>query len=265
MKILQLFLCICVLCTVAACTTEQDVNIIHDSSVAVAPAVYAPQAQVAPTDAQVGQMTGLNDFGFRMLRAIQEEGKSTVFSPLSLTYAMGMAAMGADDVALADLNQLLGLAADDRTTLPDLCATLMVYLPMADKQVSLNVANAFYLNALRSELQLNPDYRQAIIENYDADCEQLDFSLTASLARINDWCSKQTCGFLPNVLEDVDPNAVCYLLNALYFKADWSWPFITEFTRDADFRCEDGHVVQVPMMQKEEFGYYQYACHGRGT
>lgn len=252
-----------ILLILAACTTEQEVNATFDaSSPAAAPAVYAPQAQAAPTDGQVSRMTGLNDFGFRVLRAVQEDGKSMVFSPLSLTYAMGMAAMGAGDEALADLNGLIGLEADDRTTLPDLCATLMNYLPTADDQVSLNVANAFYLNAMRTDLQLNPTYRQAIIDIYDADCEQLDFSRSASLARINDWCNRQTCGFLPEVLKTLDPMAVCYLLNALYFKADWLLPFISELTEEADFRCEDGRTTRVPLMRKEEFGSYPYADDG---
>ncbi|MBO4599197.1 MAG: serpin family protein [Bacteroidales bacterium] len=221
--------------------------------------LYAPQAQAEPTDAQVAQAQRLNDFALRLFDVIRQDGKSLVFSPLSLGYALGMAALACDGTPLAELNAMLGLEADDTSTLHDLYATLMQYLPAADPNVSINVANAFYLNAARTDVKLNPDYRQALITNYLADCEALDFYEQASLDYINDWCNRQTNGFIPEVLKELNPTSISYLLNALYFKADWTCPFGTDFTREKDFIREDGKTVKVKMMSHGTSMRFPYA------
>lgn len=44
---------------------------------------------------------------------------------------------------------------------------------------------------------------------------------SAVLERLNDWVKRNTNGLIYPMLDKMDPNAVAYLMNALYFKAPW--------------------------------------------
>ena len=214
--------------------------------------VYTPQTNWPLTGEQLGQVGRVNDFGLRIMRLVQENGKSLVFSPLSLGYALGMTGLGCDGVALKELNEALGLEADDRTTLHDIYASLMEYLPKVDKEVSLHLANAFFMNSGRDDVEINPAFKQALTDGYDAGCETLDFADPEALNYINNWAARQTKGFIPNVVNQLMEYDIAMLLNALYFKADWTFPFDSEYTEEGDFRCEEGEVTKVPFMHLGE-------------
>ena len=251
-----------------ACTAEQAAppraeNPETDSALVGAGAtpfcVVAPQSRSRLDEAAGTALAGVTDVGLGVMRAKWEAGTSMVFSPLSLGYALGMVGLACDGVALQELNALLGLDPADRTTLPDLCATLTAALPEADREVALNLANAFYLNAARQDVELNADFRTALLAAFGADCEALDFRTPEALAHINNWCALHTNGFIPKVMEKLKQDANSYLLNALYFKAKWTTPFLTDLTRDADFTLEDGTKKTCKMMSQYEAENLPYA------
>jgi hypothetical protein len=67
---------------------------------------------------------------------------------------------------------------------------------------------------------------------------------------------------IPQILSPIDPDplweklTVMYLLNALYFKADWSRKFEEFETKDKLFSLSDGNKKKVPMMR--QFGSFHY-------
>ena len=65
---------------------------------------------------------------------------------------------------------------------------------------------------------------------------------------INQWASDHTEGLIKEVLDadTFNPDAVSYLLNALYFKGMWSCPFDAADTREELF----GSGAKVPMMHR---------------
>lgn len=241
-------------------TVEGDVQ---SPTVSQAPAgpfrVYTPQATWPLSETQKTQMMMVNDFSLRLFRLTQEEGQSNIFSPLSLAYAMSMTGLGCDGAPLQQLNTALGLPEDDTTTLHDLMASLMLGLPEADDAVDVYLANAYYQNSLRSDVQINPNFQQALRNVYKADCEALDFSQQATVDYMNQWCSQKTNGFIPKVFECLNPDYISYLMNALYFKGDWTMPFYPDFTTDRTFTKEDGTTTSVPMMVQAEIEEFPYA------
>lgn len=225
----------------------------------------APQAHWPLTTDQKDLQGRLDDFGFRLFRlAAEQQGleHSLLLSPLSVDYAFGMVALACDSTPLRDFNALMGLQPDDRATIHDLLASLMTRLPTEREGVRLNLANAFYLNASRSDVRLNPDYRKLLQTAYRADCEALDFRQQQATAEyINAWCNRQTNGFIPKVFDadGINTEAVSYLLNALYFKAPWAAPFEQEMTQEQTFTREDGSTLQVPMMRQTKY-FQHYAA-----
>lgn len=219
----------------------------------------APQAHWPLTTDQKDLQGRLDDFGFRLFRlAAEQQGleHSLLLSPLSVDYAFGMVALACDSTPLRDFNALMGLQPGDRATIHDLLASLMTQLSKTTGDLHLNLANAFYLNASRTDVRLNPDYRHLLQTAYTADCEALDFRQQQATAEyINAWANRHTNGFIPKVFDadGINTEAVSYLLNALYFKAPWAAPFEKEVTRDMTFTREDGSSLQVPMMRQTNY------------
>lgn len=53
---------------------------------------------------------------------------------------------------------------------------------------------------------------------------------------INDWCSAKTKGLIKQILFEIPERAVLYIINAVYFKGKWSFPFDVESTRKMKFK-----------------------------
>ncbi|NMB06127.1 MAG: serpin family protein, partial [Bacteroidales bacterium] len=86
--------------------------------------------------------------------------------------------------------------------------------------------------------------------------EAVDFADPATVGRINQWAADNTQQLIDHVLDETDPMALMYLLNAIYFKGIWTSQFNKKQTQKAPFAYENGNVKQVDMMQqKAEFNY----------
>jgi serpin B len=84
--------------------------------------------------------------------------------------------------------------------------------------------------------------------SFNAQIKGLDFSSPAALATINKWASDNTNGKIPKVLNEISDEAVMFILNALYFKGNWSFKFDKSQTTNRPFYLESGSTVSAPTM-----------------
>ncbi len=188
------------------------------------------------------------------------KNRSIVCSPLSITYVLSMVNDGATGITEQELEQTLGFHAGGIQAVNDYCKNLIDNLPHVDEKVQLNIANAIFVN---DKYQLKKQFQQDMANYYDAKAEALDFSSPSTLDRINGWCDEKTRGMIPTILERVDPRTVSYLLNAIYFKAEWASMFEKNETREETFTTPDGET-RVPLMHQNVYMNYlrndQYAA-----
>ena len=188
------------------------------------------------------------------------KNRSIVCSPLSITYVLSMVNDGATGTTEQELEQTLGFHKGGIQAVNDYCKNLIDNLPHVDEKVQLNIANAIFVN---DKYQLRKQFQQDMSNYYDAKAEALDFSSPSTLGRINGWCDEKTRGMIPTILERVDPRTVSYLLNAIYFKADWASMFEKNETREETFTTPDGET-RVPLMHQNVYMNYlrndQYAA-----
>lgn len=188
------------------------------------------------------------------------KNRSIVCSPLSITYVLSMVNDGATGITEQELEQTLGFHAGGIQAVNDYCKNLIDNLPHVDEKVQLNIANAIFVN---DKYQLKKQFQQDMANYYDAKAEALDFSSPSTLDRINGWCDEKTRGMIPTILERVDPRTVSYLLNAIYFKAEWASMFEKNETREEVFTTPDGET-RVPLMHQNVYMNYlrndQYAA-----
>ena len=113
--------------------------------------------------------------------------------------------------------------------------------------MALSIANAIFLN---KGYTLKPQFEKDMQTYYDARAEVLDFGASKESAGIiNKWCDDKTNGMIKNIIDDTDPMAVSYLLNAIYFKADWASKFDQKNTKEETFTTENGKT-KLPLMHQ---------------
>lgn len=88
-------------------------------------------------------------------------------------------------------------------------------------------------------------------EVFSAHIEALDFSSPTALHAINGWAKENTRDKIQKVLNEISPDAVMFLMNALYFKGTWTYQFDKEQTVEAPFYLSGGDVIQVETMRGE--------------
>ena len=204
------------------------------------PISLTPEAQVV-----VGQS---NAFGVGLFAEVagQEDG-NLMLSPLSASAALTMLLNGADGDTYAQIRDLVGYAPDqDLDAINESYRSLREQLLAADPSVQLALANAVFTNADAGPFKA--PFLASMRGPFDALVQDLDFGAPASLDVINGWASDQTNDRIPKVLDEIDQSLVMLLMNALYFKGDWSTPFERSATAPGEFVRADGRAVQVPMM-----------------
>lgn len=80
----------------------------------------------------------------------------------------------------------------------------------------------------------------------------MDFTDRSGTAdKINEWCSDQTNGLIPEIIKEVNPDMLVYLMNAVYFNGEWAkkCKFQKENTSTEPFTLENGEKKNVQMMK----------------
>lgn len=209
------------------------------------------------SDAQRGMVSQNNGFAFDLFRKTMGMD-SRVISPLSVTYLMSMLANGADGDTQQQILHTLGWAGKggECPTLQDINDYSRMVMEKAgrlDKAVTVDIANYIAVN---SHFRVNGTFQKSVERNYQAGVESLDFTSSKTLKRINGWCSDHTRGMIPSIIDQVEPQAVSYLMNAIYFNGTWADKFDAKETRLEPFRGYTRDIKRVNMMHRHDDYFY---------
>ncbi len=201
-----------------------------------------------------------NRFAFRLFQEVARQAgpDSNLFiSPLSVAMALGMAYNGAAGTTQQEMQRALEL---EGLTLDDVNRSYRAVIDLLrglDPQVAFTLANSVWY---RPEFTPAPEFLDATRTHFDARVESLDFASAAAAPTINRWVSDQTRGKIPAIVPDPVPDdVVAYLINAIYFKGDWTAQFDKARTQPAPFTLRTGATTTVPMMSRGravETGFY---------
>lgn len=211
--------------------------------------MYSESQPIQLTQAQQVFVNDNNTFTLNFLKTVNEtdrSGKSFIYSPLSITYVLGMVNDAATGQTEQELEQALGFHQGGINAVNDYCKNLIDNLPKVDNKVTLNIANAIFLN---KNYTLKPQFTQDMQTYYNAKAEALDFGAPETLDHINGWCNDKSNGMIPKILDEIDPYTVSYLLNAIYFKADWASKFDQKNTKMETFTTDNGKT-ELPLMHQ---------------
>lgn len=191
------------------------------------------------------------DFAFDLLQNIDatESKEENIFvSPLSLHIALGMLLNGSEGETREGIIKAIraeGLTPDD---LNAAYQTLMRELPEADKKVQLALANSMWY---REGFEVKNSFKQVLADIFSSQIYDEPFD-GGTVKKINQWASDHTAGKIDQVIDQIDGGMVMFLMNALYFKGDWTHEFDKDKTQDWNFSLSSGGEKQVKMMFLEK-------------
>lgn len=178
---------------------------------------------------------------------------SKVVSPMSVSYLMGMLANGADGQTRQEIMKAIGCEKVSLRDLNEFYQMLITRANYFDKATTINIADYIALNC---HYLLKDGFASTMQNYYKAGVESLDFSKASTLKRINRWCSDHTDGMIPKIIEQVDADAVSYIMNAIYFNGTWTDKFDTRQTKLENFQGYTRDIKKTQMMHRN--GKYQY-------
>ncbi len=209
------------------------------------------QNTITTKDAQA-----VNDFGLKLYNKLYSDKENVFISPVSVYLALGMLSNGA---ASNTQKQLLSSLYPGNTALNlnILNKNMQNYITTGRPNTTINIANSIWIrdkffNSVKSNfLTTNKTY-------YNSTIKGLDFSNNKAVDTINKWASDNTKGLIKQVLDkQIGSDVMMYLLNAVYFKADWQIPFNKASTVKSDFTTPKGKVSINMMNTKKFFSYYE--------
>ena len=212
-----------------------------------------PDRPTTPVEIPVSPLTEAviaqsNAFGVSLFaRVVAGDDANVMLSPLSASAALTMLLNGADGETYAQIRDALGYSSlQDLDAVNGSYRSLRSALLAADPDVQLALANAVFHDRAYPVL---PSFVERVTGTFDARVDALDFAAPGAVGVINQWASDHTAGRVPKVIERIRPNTVLFMLDALYFKGEWSTPFKPSSTRPGEFLLADGQAVTVPMME----------------
>jgi serine protease inhibitor len=189
-----------------------------------------------------------NTFAFDLLRESNkaETAKPNfMVSPLSVSMALGMTLNGAAGTTFDAMRATLAFGSLSQPEINAAYRGLIGQLRARDPKVEWRLANSlWYDNAFAAY----PAFVDTVRHYFGAEVRQLDFASAASPVTISGWAEERTGGRIKNLIQEISPDEVMFLVNAVYFKAPWTTPFSQGGTRDAPFTTSSGSTVNVPMM-----------------
>jgi serine protease inhibitor len=211
----------------------------------VAPAERSLAATASETSPRENHVRGNSAFAVQLYRELGASEGNLFFSPYSISSALGMPYAGARGTTAKEMKSVLHFSLA-QSALPPAFKSLNTELVATARKAGqkLNIANAVVLTGG----DVSREFKTTLKDYYDAEI------FGGGLDKINGWVKQKTEGKIENILEELDANSVCVLLNAIYFKGIWESQFQKSSTHDAPFSVSAGNLVAVPMMyQKSDF------------
>lgn len=235
------------------------------------PSPSPPSIEPAPSITQTNEesVTSLNprlqsattQFSFDLLSAVldsADEGENVLVSPTSVAIALAMAQNGAAGETRVAIADTLRIHEADLDTINAFYASLFSQaeaLQDDDGDVQLAIANSLWA---REDVTFKPSFLNPVEDAFNAEINTLDFARPDARNTINQWVNDQTRGRIPQIINAINPEDVMFLINAVYFKGNWTMEFDPEQTSDRPFMLLDGSEIQHPRMtQTDRFRYLE--------
>lgn len=161
----------------------------------------------------------VRDFGYKTASQILSttEG-NTVVSPVSLYFALSLAASGARGETQSEMLNALGF--DNAETLSEQSGKLYRRLYTDDEYTKLKIANSLWIDDI-CKLNNESGFAENAAKSFYASSHQVDFQKTETAELISKWISDNTNGLLKPEI-NTGTEEILSIINTIYFKTEWT-------------------------------------------
>ncbi len=192
---------------------------------------------------------------FQQMVQTQFDDTNILISPVSIASTLYMALEGAGGSTKEQMLDVLGLSGEGKRSV------LEAYDDFHDKLessgVNLQSENAMFYD--ESRIAPHKEFIDKLEKGFEAEVMKLDFASAEALSQINQWVKEKTQEKIPKIMENIRQEEAMFLINALYYQADWLHPFPLENTRVDTFFSADGNELAVPFMFQDVSDFKSYA------
>src|SRR5690606_23731810 len=227
-------------------------------SIWVASVSCSPEGEQAPLEPNLRTLeihetktvNATTEFAIDLFHQLNKSGRINQFySPYSIHMALSMTMNGNEGEVFEEFLNFLRVEDQTRDEANKGAKELTEFLLEVDPRVQLALANAIWY---RQDYQVQAAFKKLSEQFYNAEVAGIDVADPKSVRIINDWIENQTQGRIKNMLDQIPADAVMYLVNAIYYKADWRYPFDAAKTAKEAFHTSAHQHVSVDMMTLKE-------------
>lgn len=255
MRRLPLAAAVALVCLHAIPAAAQDTDL--QSPAAEPPSIEPTIAVSLDPDAQA-LVKSTNAFSLDLLREADARDANLIVSPASVFTAVGFAYRGAVGETASQLKLVMRYPFDPEQNLRA-SGALMSTMSFSAKGRDLRAANAIWL---QEGMPFDQRFEQDMIAHARAGIKRTDFKADPESARkiVNRWVEGATSGNISELLQRgiLTNKTRAVLVNAVWFKADWQFPFSKKATRSEPFTAIDGSISTASLMhQRDRFAAFR--------
>ena len=212
-----------------------------------------PDVSYTVTGSAEAPEEALAEFGAELFKKSYEKDKNTMLSPVSVAIALAMTAGGSSGDTLGQFEALLGRG----LPMSDMNAFYKALSERLDESEKndVNVANSVWIRDNKDMITVKKTFLDFCDDYFDADVFLSPFN-KSTVRDINNWVKDETDGMIKNVIDEIDPLTVMYLVNALSFEADWKSKY-TDTNEYFKFTNKDGEFIQTTGLVSTESKYLE--------
>ncbi|MCX6013396.1 MAG: serpin family protein [Chloroflexi bacterium] len=221
-------------------------------SICIIPANFACTKVRALSPEEQSLVQFNNKFGFNLFQEVvkQDKDKNVFISPLSVAMALGMTLNGSNGTTREAMLKTLEINGLTEEQINKSYQSLIELLRNLDPKVQFQLANSIWYDPQR--VNVKQSFLDLCKEYFDAEVNG-----KLNVADINKWVNDNTTGKITKIIEQIPPNTVMYLINAIYFKGMWTTQFKVENTKDDEFILSGGTKKLCKMMNvTDKFDYF---------
>ncbi len=192
---------------------------------------------------QSGSPTSFALSFFKEVNKNTPSDQNVLTSPYSAGVLLSMLAEGAEGQTREEFDQVLGGSLYKAEDLG------------SNDTLTVNSANSIWVS---DNFSVRNRYVSLLEKDFDAFITTQNFADPATVRAINNWCAEHTSDKILEIIDEISPNDVMILINALYFNAPWQDKFNPENTEDAVFHGKSGDVTVPMMFRRGRYNYIGY-------
>ncbi|WP_312371941.1 serpin family protein [Lachnoclostridium sp.] len=199
-------------------------------------------------------ITQTANFSVDLFKKTVKENENSLVSPLSVLLALAMTANGANSTTKEEMEELLA-GGNSIEELNEFLYSYVKQLP-SEKGSKLNIANSIWFRDNENNFTVKQDFLQKNATFYNAAAYKSPFDATTT-KDINLWVKNNTDGMIDEIIDNINQDAIMYLINAVVFDARWKNVYMKNNIFSGEFTAWNGTKSNVEMMNSNEILYIE--------